>query len=102
MLEVRHQELAKTMDVNDFVVSSNITSLMVSQIAENRLLAPILEDLLDSAGSEIYLKKVSNYIKLDEPVDFYTITHAVSQRGEIPIGFKRTVRGKDLQNKLEI
>lgn len=102
MLDVRHQELARTMDVNDFVVSSNITSLMVSQISENRYLAPVFEDLLDSAGSEIYLKKVSNYIKIDEPVDFYTITYAVSKRGEIPIGFKKTIKGKDLQNKLQI
>ncbi|MEA5060722.1 MAG: hypothetical protein VB049_11960 [Candidatus Pelethousia sp.] len=88
MLDVRNQELAKITKVNDFVVSSNLTSLLTVQISENRLLAAVFADLLDEEGSEIYLKPAYNYVVTGSPVNFRTITQAAARKGEIFIGYK--------------
>ena len=85
-------ELAKVTDVNDFVVSSNLTSLIMTQVSEDRLLAAVFADLLDEEGSEIYLKSAHNYVTTGEPVDFFTITRAAAARGEAFIGYKDITR----------
>lgn len=57
MRSVDNQELATVAKVNDFVVGSIITNLMIAQISENRKLARLFEDLLDADGSELYMKR---------------------------------------------
>ena len=88
MRKVENQELAKITKVNDFVVSSNITALMMAQISQNREQRALLEDLLDDDGSEFYRKPVYRYVKCGEPVDFYTIGAAAARYGEIAIGYQ--------------
>lgn len=100
MLSSRNQELAQVADVSDFVVSSNIVGLMMSQVAENRLLAPIFSELLDSVGSEIYLKPASRYVPWGKPVDLFTLTSVVSQHQEVFLGYK--IRENDGKGKSKI
>lgn len=88
MRKVENQELARMTRVNDFVVSSNITALMMTQISQNRQQRLFLEDLLDEDGSEFYRKPVSHYVKCGEPVDFYTVTAAAARYGEIAVGYQ--------------
>lgn len=102
MLDVRNQELAEVTNVNDFVISNNITGLIMTQVAENRKLAPIFSDLLDSAGSEVYLKPASNYVELGDPVDMYTLTHLVSIRNEVFLGYKRIIQSDSSDDPVQI
>jgi voltage-gated potassium channel Kch len=88
MLDISNRDLVKVAKVNDFIVSEKLTSLLLAQISENKLLDPIFEDLLCEAGSEIYLKKVKDFVRIDEPVDFYTILEATAQKNELAIGYK--------------
>lgn len=102
MLDPRNQELAQVANVNDFVISSNITGLIMSQVSENRRLAPIFCELLDSAGSEIYLKPAKNYVEPHRPVDMYTLTHLTSLRKEVFLGFKRDIKTPEQPDGVEI
>ena len=95
MRDVRNQELAKVANVNDFVVSSNLTSLITSQISEDRLLASVFADLLDEEGSEIYLKRARDYVTTDQSVDFFTVARAAAAKGEVFIGYKDITRTPD-------
>lgn len=90
MRSVGNQELAKVANVNDFVVGSTITNLMITQVAENRNLALLFEDLLDADGSELYMKPACRYVKVDVDTDFYTITEIAKKRNEIAVGYKKT------------
>ena len=92
--DVENQELAQVTRVNDFVVSSNITALMMTQISQNRQQRAILEDLLDDDGSEFYRKPISRYLKCDQPVDFYTVSAAAARYGEIAVGYQKVKDGK--------
>lgn len=89
MIDVRNRELAEVTRTDDFVVSNKLVSLMLAQASENDNLSAIFDDLLDEAGSEIYMRPVEHYIELGRPVNFYTVVQACRQRGEVAIGYVR-------------
>lgn len=51
------------------------------------------DDSLDEDGSEIYMKPVFDYVKMDTPVDFYTVTESAARRVEVAVGYKKIVDG---------
>lgn len=89
MVDVRNRELAEVTRADDFVVSNKLVSLMLAQASENDALTAIFDDLLDEAGSELYMRATSDYVTLGEPVNFYTVSEAARQRGEVAIGYHR-------------
>ena len=89
MLRVENQELAQSANVNDFVVSSNITSLIVTQICQSRELKQIFEELLREEGSEIYVRPAGTYVELGKPVSIYTACEAAARQREVMIGYRR-------------
>lgn len=88
MLDVRNRELAQATRANDFVVSDRLISLMLSQISENKDLAPVFQDLFDPEGSEIYFKPAGDYVEEGKAVNFYTVVEAARGRGEVAIGYR--------------
>ena len=90
MIDVRNRNLAAVTRADDFVVSNKLVSLMLAQASENELMAQIFGELLDEDGSEIYMRPVTDYIAVDRPVNFYTVTLAALIRGEVAIGYSRT------------
>jgi hypothetical protein len=84
-----HRALAKATVVTDFIISSNLTALLLSQISQERQLAAVFRDLLDEDGSELYLKPAAHYIKLHKPVKLYTVAAAVAAKSEVFIGIRR-------------
>jgi voltage-gated potassium channel Kch len=95
MLDVRNRELAEVTQADDFIVSNKLTSLMLSQISENKELNAVFADVFDPDGSEIYLKPAGNYVELGVEVSFYTIVEAARRRGEVAIGYRRMAHAKD-------
>lgn len=89
MVDVRNRELAEVTRADDFVVSNKLVSLMLAQASENENLAAIFDDLLDEEGSEIYMRPMDDYVALDVPVNFYTVTEAARSRGEVAMGYHR-------------
>jgi voltage-gated potassium channel Kch len=87
MLDARNQKLAEITKTDDFIVSENLISLLLAQLAENKALGAVFEDLFDADGAEIYLKDAGTYVVTGEAVDFYTVVEAARRRGEIAIGF---------------
>ncbi len=87
MMDIKNRNLAEVAKAHDFIVSDKLISLLISQIAENRHLNAVFTDLFDPEGSEVYLKPASDYVVLDAPVSFHTVTESAARRGEIPIGY---------------
>lgn len=92
MCSVSNQKLARVANVNDFVVGSTITNLIITQVSENRSLALLFEDLLDADGSELYMKKANRYVKTGVETDFYTVSEIAKNRNEIVVGYKKTTK----------
>jgi hypothetical protein len=88
MLDVRNRSLAEVTRTDDFIVSDRLISLMLSQVAENKELNMVFDDLFDPAGSEIFLKHASYYVAVGQPVNFYTVVEAARRRGEVAFGYR--------------
>ena len=102
MLEIQNRDLAAVTRADDFIVSNKLISLMLSQISENKELNALFQDLFDPEGSEIYLKPVSDYIRVvngvDNPVNFYTLLEAARRRGEVAIGYRMKAESSAMAN----
>ncbi len=95
MNDVRNQALAEVTRADDFVVSDKLISLMVAQISENRGLADVFAELFSPEGAELYLRPVSDYVVLEQPMSFYTVVEAVRRRNETAVGFRRASESFD-------
>jgi voltage-gated potassium channel Kch len=88
MMDLRNRALAQIARADDFIVSDKLVSLMMSQLSENKNLDQVFRVLFSSEGSEIYIRPMTDYIKLGRNVDFYTVLEAAAQRGETAIGYR--------------
>ena len=88
MLDVQNRELAEVAKADDFIVSDNLLSLLMTQIAENKDLEMVYENLFSDEGAEIYLNPVEEYLDLSKPVDFYQVIESASNLGHTAIGFR--------------
>jgi ion channel POLLUX/CASTOR len=95
MLDLRNRQLAEVTQADDFIVSDKLISLMLAQVSENKHLNAVFTDIFDPEGSEIYLKLASDYVKLGEPVNFYTVVEAARRRNEIAIGYRIKAKATD-------
>ena len=83
----RTKELAKVAEASDYVVSNEIVSMLISQIAESRQMNPVWADLFQSEGSEIYLKDATRYARPNEMVTFYDLMARARSINEIALGY---------------
>ena len=88
MMDLRNRALAQIARADDFIVSDKLVSLMMSQLSENKNLEQVFKVLFSSEGSEIYIRPMTDYVKLGSTVDFYTVLEAAAQRGETAIGYR--------------
>jgi len=88
MLDIRNRQLADITSADDFIVSDKLISLLMSQVSENKFLMRVFEDLFDADGSEIYIKPAREYVKIGEPLNFYTILESAARKNEVAIGYR--------------
>jgi ion channel POLLUX/CASTOR len=89
MVDAGNGELAGITRPGDLVVPSRLAGLMLAQASENDNIAAILDDLTDENGSQIHMRPAFDYVDLAAPLNFYTITEAARERGEIALGYLR-------------
>jgi K+/H+ antiporter YhaU regulatory subunit KhtT len=95
MLDPKNSELARINRKNDFIVSEKLVSLLITMISENKDLKPVIDDLLDADGSEIYFKPIADYVKPGIPVDFYQLTSIASQYNQVAMGYRIMSKSND-------
>jgi ion channel POLLUX/CASTOR len=95
MLDVKNRVLAEVAKADDFIVSDELAGLLLTQVAENKALARVFEDLFDAEGSEIYLKPAPDYVETGKAVNFYTIVESAKRRHETAIGYRLLAEAGD-------
>ncbi len=86
MLDDGNRELAQVTKVDDVIVSDQLISLLLTQIAENPHLAEVFGELFSATGSEVYLRDALSYCT--GAATFATFITAAARRGETAIGYR--------------
>ena len=82
-------ELIVRTGVNDSIISNQMVSKIMAQVAENPGVLKVYEDLFSEEGSEIYLKPVTLYLDaLPESATFADFMRLAQKRGEILLGYR--------------
>ena len=88
MFDQNNRDLAAVTKANDFIISDNLISRMLTQLSESRDLKKVFDDLFDADGSEIYLKNANEYVKPGVPLNFYTVLESAHLKNETAIGYR--------------
>jgi voltage-gated potassium channel Kch len=99
LLDSRDVELARATGADDFVVSDELSSLMLAQLSERPELEVVFEDLLDTKGSAIALRPAHLYTRA-ESGPFRHVVAGARTRGEVAIGYRRAGEDGVMQNVL--
>lgn len=86
ILDPKNRELAATTQINDIVISNQMVSMVLAQITFEPRVQAVLEDLLRSEGSEIYVKPLELYCPPGQPVTFEYLILAAKARNELALG----------------
>lgn len=95
MLDIQNRELGVVAKADDFIVSDNLISLMLSQLSENKDLKKVYDVLFEAEGSEIYLKPVSRYVKHGVPMNFYTVVESAARLNESAFGYRISAQAQN-------
>jgi ion channel POLLUX/CASTOR len=87
LLDAADVDLARATGADDFVVSDELSSLMLAQLAERAELEPVFADLFDVAGSAIALHPSSSYV-ISQRVPWRRVVAVARARGETAIGYR--------------
>lgn len=88
IMDSRNRSLMASADVDDFVISDKIVSMYLAQIAHEPRLHAIYNELLTVQGNEIYLKPVTQYVDISNPVQFKTLVEAALLQNDVVIGYR--------------
>lgn len=89
VLNSENQELIQQSNVDDFIISNKLITMIMAQISENPEIKKLYDYLLREEGSEIYLKPCSYYFKeLPVKVPFMDMIVAAQKRNEICLGLR--------------
>lgn len=75
--------------IDDFLVSDELFSKMMTQISENPQIYPVLEELVSETGQEFYLRRASSYLPSNEPFTIDAYMQAALARKQLFVGYKK-------------
>ena len=84
-----NQKLMVTGDNTDFIVASDFSSLLLAQISECPELYAVYAELLSNEGSELYLKKASQFVSGGKKT-VAELRGAALAQGYIMIGYRKS------------
>ncbi len=97
LLEQRHAQLAAATGADDFIVSDELTSLMLAQLAERHELDRVFADLFDRFGCTIELLE-SGFLGLTGARRWDEVVATLSARGACALGLRRGSSGEVVLN----
>jgi len=94
ILDSRTQKLFSVARCKGYIMSNQIISAAISQIAQDRDMNAVLGELLQAEGSELYIRSVSQYLDLhtnerqETYQSFWFVALRARQKNEICMGYK--------------
>ncbi|WP_331745939.1 CASTOR/POLLUX-related putative ion channel [Streptomyces globisporus] len=89
LVDDRNRPLAPVNSGSDVIVSGMLVGLLMAQIAQNRHLAPVFEELFAADGNSVCLRPAYAYIREGAEATFADVVAVAQMRGECAIGYRR-------------
>jgi Castor and Pollux, part of voltage-gated ion channel/Calcium-activated potassium channel slowpoke-like RCK domain len=90
VLNSENQDIITQTDVDDFIISNKLITMILAQLSEEPEIRALYDDLFSEDGSEIYVKPARLYFdKLPQKCSFADIIKLASKRDEICLGVRK-------------
>mmetsp|Transcript_3204 Transcript_3204/g.6750 ORF Transcript_3204/g.6750 Transcript_3204/m.6750 type:complete len:828 (+) Transcript_3204:90-2573(+) len=90
ILDTRTKSLLNVANCKGYVLSNQIVSSVMAQVAEEKDINVVLSELFSSDGSETYIRPVEKFVDLDEEdtLSFWDVALKARQYREVVVGYK--------------
>ena len=103
VLNSENQEIITQTDVDDFIISNRLITMILAQLSENPLIKLFYDDIFSEDGSEIYVKPVSLYFNdFPQKINFADIMGIANKRDEICLGIRKGNLSKKAESNFGI
>ncbi|MDB3907826.1 hypothetical protein N9355_10180 [Crocinitomicaceae bacterium] len=96
VLNSENQEIITQTDVDDFIISNKLITMILAQLSEQPLIMKFYEDIFSEDGSEIYVKSITLYSDtFPIKTTFGDLIGLADQRNEICLGIRKGSESKN-------
>lgn len=96
VLNSENQEIITQTDVDDFIISNKLITMILAQLSEEPLIKLLYDDLFSEDGSEIYVKPANLYFtSFPQKVKFADLIGLAGKREEVCLGIRKGNLRKD-------
>ncbi len=96
MLDERNRALGAESEMDDFIISNKVLSLLLTQISEDSSLLGVFQALFDPEGSEIYLRPVDSVVIPNNTYTFAELIEGAARQGMCAIGYRLVRNGQTI------
>jgi len=97
VLNSENQEIITQTNVDDFIISNKLITMILAQLSEEALMKTFYDDIFSEDGSEIYVKPATLYFDtFPQQLTFTDIIFCAQQRDEICLGIRKGDLSKSL------
>lgn len=90
VLNSENQDIITQTDVDDFIISNKLITMILAQLSEEPLIKTLYDDLFSEDGSEIYVKPVELYFTtFPQKISFADVMKLANKRNEICLGIRK-------------
>ncbi|NOQ72633.1 MAG: hypothetical protein GQ574_11555 [Crocinitomix sp.] len=103
VLNSENQEIITQTDVDDFIISNKLITMILAQLSEEPLIKLLYDDLFSEDGSEIYVKPANLYFtSFPQKVSFADLIGIAGKREEVCLGIRKGDLRKDANSNFGV
>lgn len=103
VLNSENEEIITQTDVDDFIISNKLITMILAQLSEEPLIKMLYDDLFSEDGSEIYVKPADLYFSnFPQKVSFADLIGLAGKREEVCLGIRKGDKSKDSESNFGV
>ncbi|GAA3629231.1 CASTOR/POLLUX-related putative ion channel [Flavivirga jejuensis] len=103
VLNSENQEIITQTNVDDFIISNKLITMILAQLSEETLMKNFYDDIFSEDGSEIYVKPATLYFDtFPQNITFTDAIFCAHQRDEICLGVRKGNLSKSIDDNFGI